>query len=86
MNAPGASGIAGRFGGGLILIPDFANTTTHKSAYHFGGVYSNTGASQQQITVGVTHWSSTAAIASVLLGINNPNFDVGSRISTYGLG
>lgn len=80
---PGASGIAGRSGAGILFIPNFADTNLHKSAWHFGGVYSAAGASQQDIRGGVGHWSNTAAITSVTVGINNPNFVSGTRISLY---
>lgn len=83
ITVPGNSALGSRAGAGILFIPNFADTNLHKSVWHFGGAYANTGAAQQDIRGGVGHWGNTAAITSVLVGINNPNYTSGTRISLY---
>lgn len=83
---PGATATAGRSGGGVIEVPDYASTTFHKFAHHQGYMAFGTSSGNiRGIHSGGT-WRSTAAITRItIFPLNGTNWIAGSRVSLYGI-
>ncbi|MDO8717132.1 MAG: hypothetical protein Q7J73_10070, partial [Dehalococcoidales bacterium] len=70
----GDSAAASAFGGGVAIIPHFANTANHKAMLAFGG------AAENYVRLSASRWASTAAITEIdlLPGGSVGNFKSGS--------
>jgi hypothetical protein len=68
-----------------ILLPDYANTSYHKSALSECGRKDGTTSGLIIRTMATGFWRNTAAIAGVRLSAGTNNFAVGSRATLYGL-
>ena len=84
--APMGSGVesgntANVFSGRIIDILDFANTNKNKTVREFQGF----AGSAVKVGYYSSAWFSTAAVTSLVVGMNGGNITADSRISIYGL-
>lgn len=83
---PGATSADGRlFGGGSILIPDYANTTAWKNTNGCAASASARTTGGHLVNLNSGLWCSVAAINQVTLLPGAGNFVAGSRATLYGL-
>jgi len=84
-NIPAASASANVAAGVVIYIPAYAGTTFYKNATAPG--YTPDFSSGQVVALENAQWSSTAAVTSVTLGLQNAtaHFVAGSVFTLYGL-
>lgn len=61
------------FSGGIILIPDYADTTRHKTLLALGGPV------EDRVEAATGRWASTAAITSITLDPDGGDLMIGSR-------
>ena len=72
----GATGIGSNgFGGGMVLIPEYANTARHKLILAQNGRY------EFNTYTHVARWASTAAVTSIVIRALSANLEVGSRFT-----
>lgn len=85
-SCPGASAAAGVFGGGMLLIPNYALTTGEKSALMLG-YFCDEAATGGDAGMRASHWRSTAAISRIIItAAAASDFLTGSRLTVYGIG
>ena len=78
-----ASATSGVFGGGLIDILDYTNTSKNTTVRSLNG-YDNNGAGQVRLSSGL--WMNTAAITSItILSANAANLSEYSSLALYGI-
>lgn len=84
--APAATSTANRFGSIAITIPYYTDATNHKT---FVSEFSAPGGSAANMFVGNYGgaWANAAAVNRVtLIDLSGGNFEIGCRVSLYGLG
>ena len=83
---PGASGTANYFGMCAVLIPNYANAVGQKASIAWGAARFTSAATDMYNDIVGGFWRSTAAINRVTVFPNSGNFEVGTRVSLYGMG
>lgn len=84
------SGPGNVYGAAIVDIVDYASTSKNKTLKFIGGISQNqsAGVGSDRIVLGSGLWSSTAAINSIYLQVNNStvnSFISGSTFSLYGV-
>lgn len=82
---PGASASASYFGGAVISIPDYANSSRNKTYHGEGQIHQSPVTQNLFVSIREGMWKSTSPINRVTLVMaNSDNFEVGSRATLYG--
>lgn len=79
---PQANSAASSFAGGELIIPNYAATTGHKSVSGFSFAYYSSARNTADFG---GRWRSTAAINQITVLPPAGNWDIGSRVTLYGL-
>jgi hypothetical protein len=83
---PGSTAVANSFGGCFILIPDYANSTFHKTVLSWSAAKWTNSAGNSAVRTNVFFWRNVAAINSINLHAStDPNLSIGTRATLYGV-
>ena len=74
---------ASMFAGVIIDIPEYANTNKYKTVMNFGGFDTNGGIAR--VSYGSFAWADTAAITSIEVFPDYPNWATNTTLSLYGI-
>lgn len=85
-NAPGDSVAATVFGGVMLWIPSYAQTTAQKVVIEWSGWGEDT-AAEEGVHMRAHRWRNTAAISRLIMtGGGGANLRAGTRMTVYGIG
>jgi hypothetical protein len=81
----GAVSTTGAYGGSIMTIMDYANTTKNKVIRTFAGANGNTTGTNYGVSWNSGVWVNTAAITSVTVNAGNGGFATGTTFALYGI-
>jgi hypothetical protein len=81
----GSTAPAGATGSGRVLLPGYADTTFHKTAFGVSDAVTSTASAGLTVRSTAAHWRSTAAITSITVQLASGKFVTGSKVQLYGI-